>query len=92
MDPHLQINNKNSSDLIILKFCFILNFILKRKYFSFLSRYIQGAASAKDIVILLDGSGSMTGLRKEIARNVVLNILDTLSDNDFVTILRVSDN
>lgn len=56
----------------------------------FLYRYIQGAASAKDIVILLDGSGSMTGLRKEIARNVVLNILDTLSDNDFVTILRVS--
>lgn len=31
----------------------------------------------------------MTGLRKEIARNVVLNILETLSDNDFVTILRV---
>ncbi|GFY46451.1 hypothetical protein TNIN_133223 [Trichonephila inaurata madagascariensis] len=54
--------------------------------------YIQGAASAKDIVILLDGSGSMTGLRKEIARNVVLNILETLSDNDFVTILRFSEN
>lgn len=43
-------------------------------------------------MILLDGSGSMTGLRKEIARNVVLNILETLSDNDFVTILRVSQN
>lgn len=54
--------------------------------------YIQGAASAKDIVILLDGSGSMTGLRKEIARNVVLNILETLSDNDFVTILRFSEH
>ncbi|KAG8191045.1 hypothetical protein JTE90_029487 [Oedothorax gibbosus] len=54
--------------------------------------YIQGAASAKDIVILLDGSGSMTGLRKEIARNVVLNILETLSDNDFVTILRFSES
>ncbi|XP_054709494.1 voltage-dependent calcium channel subunit alpha-2/delta-3-like [Uloborus diversus] len=54
--------------------------------------YIQGAASAKDIVILLDGSGSMTGLRKEIARNVVLNILETLSDNDFVNILRFSEN
>ncbi|XP_042896013.1 voltage-dependent calcium channel subunit alpha-2/delta-3 isoform X4 [Parasteatoda tepidariorum] len=54
--------------------------------------YIQAAASPKDIVILLDGSGSMTGLRKEIARNVVLNILETLSDNDFVTILRFSEN
>lgn len=53
--------------------------------------YVQAAASAKDVVILLDGSGSMMGLRKEIARNVIINILDTLTDNDFVSILRFSD-
>ncbi|XP_022243201.1 voltage-dependent calcium channel subunit alpha-2/delta-3-like [Limulus polyphemus] len=53
--------------------------------------YVQTAASAKDVVILLDGSGSMTGLRKEIARNVVFSILDTLSDNDYLSILRFSD-
>ncbi|GIZ02147.1 hypothetical protein CEXT_606521, partial [Caerostris extrusa] len=35
------------------------------------SWYVQAAASAKDIVILVDSSGSMTGIRKEIARNVV---------------------
>ncbi|XP_022687695.1 voltage-dependent calcium channel subunit alpha-2/delta-3-like isoform X1 [Varroa jacobsoni] len=51
------------------------------------SWYVQAAASAKDIVILLDVSGSMTGLRKEIARNVVINILETLTDNDFVQVL-----
>ena len=30
--------------------------------------YIKAAASPKEIVILLDTSGSMTGLRKEIAK------------------------
>lgn len=54
--------------------------------------YIQAAASAKDVVILLDVSGSMTGIRKEIAGNVVINILDTLFENDFVTVLKFNDN
>lgn len=53
--------------------------------------YVQAAASAKDVVILLDGSGSMMGLRKEIARNVIVNILDTLTENDYVSILRFSN-
>lgn len=51
--------------------------------------YIQAAASPKDIVILLDTSGSMTGLRKNIAQNVVFNILDTLTEDDFVQVLKV---
>lgn len=33
----------------------------------------------------------MLGQRKEIARNVVVNILDTLTDDDYVTVLRFSD-
>ena len=37
-------------------------------------------------MILLDTSGSMTGLRKEIAKHVVLNILETLGQDDFVAI------
>ena len=45
----------------------------------------------KDIVILLDTSGSMTGLRKEIAKHVVINIMDTLGEDDFVTVLTFSD-
>ena len=45
----------------------------------------------QDIVILLDTSGSMTGLRKEIAKHVVINIMDTLGEDDFVTVLTFSD-
>lgn len=52
------------------------------------SWYIQSAASPKDMIILLDGSGSMTGQRKEIAKNVVLMILETLTDDDYVNIIR----
>lgn len=54
--------------------------------------YIRAAASPKDMMILLDGSGSMTGQRKEIAKQVVLNILETLTDDDFVNVVRFSEN
>ena len=40
---------------------------------------------------MLDVSGSMTGPRKEIAKNVVQNILETLGDNDFVNVLTFSN-
>ncbi|XP_050730037.1 voltage-dependent calcium channel subunit alpha-2/delta-3-like isoform X17 [Eriocheir sinensis] len=54
------------------------------------SWYIQAASSPKDMVILLDVSGSMTGLRREIAKHVVLNILETLNENDFVNVFNFS--
>ena len=54
--------------------------------------YIQAATSPKDMMILLDGSGSMTGQRKEIAKNVVLNILETLTDDDYVNIIRFGES
>lgn len=53
--------------------------------------YISAAASPKDMIILLDGSGSMTGQRKEIARSVVLSILETLTDNDYVSVIRFAN-
>ncbi|KAJ9576006.1 hypothetical protein L9F63_007106, partial [Diploptera punctata] len=56
------------------------------------SWYIDAATSPKDVVILLDSSGSMTGERREIAKSVVNAILDTLGNNDFVNVYRFSDD
>ncbi|KAK4302643.1 hypothetical protein Pmani_025289 [Petrolisthes manimaculis] len=54
------------------------------------SWYIEAANSPKDMIILLDESGSMKGLKKEIAKHVVLNILETLNENDFVNVFTFS--
>nr|CAD7199593.1 unnamed protein product [Timema douglasi] len=55
------------------------------------SWYIDASTSPKDIVILLDSSGSMTGQRREIAKSVVEAILDTLGNNDFVAVFKFSE-
>uniref|UniRef100_A0A6I8P049 Calcium voltage-gated channel auxiliary subunit alpha2delta 4 n=1 Tax=Ornithorhynchus anatinus TaxID=9258 RepID=A0A6I8P049_ORNAN len=53
--------------------------------------YIQAATSPKDIVIVVDVSGSMKGLQMTIAKHTVATILDTLGENDFVNIIAYSD-
>ena len=53
--------------------------------------YIRATSSPRDVIILIDASGSMTGLKKSIAVQTVETILDTLSDDDFVQILKVGD-
>uniref|UniRef100_A0A2K5CJB1 Calcium voltage-gated channel auxiliary subunit alpha2delta 4 n=1 Tax=Aotus nancymaae TaxID=37293 RepID=A0A2K5CJB1_AOTNA len=53
--------------------------------------YIQAATSPKDIVILVDVSGSMKGLRMTIAKHTISTILDTLGENDFVNIIAYND-
>uniref|UniRef100_A0A8C9PHG3 Calcium voltage-gated channel auxiliary subunit alpha2delta 4 n=1 Tax=Spermophilus dauricus TaxID=99837 RepID=A0A8C9PHG3_SPEDA len=52
--------------------------------------YIQAATSPKDIMILVDISGSMKGLRMAIAKHTIITILDTLGENDFVNIIAVN--
>ncbi|XP_067001120.2 voltage-dependent calcium channel subunit alpha-2/delta-3 isoform X2 [Anabrus simplex] len=52
--------------------------------------YIEAATCSKDIVILLDTTGSMKGLRLNIAKLTVNNILDTLGSNDFINVLNFS--
>lgn len=53
--------------------------------------YVQGASCPKNVVILVDTSGSMTGLRREIAKGVVFEILDTLTSNDYFAVMRFSE-
>ncbi|XP_055904369.1 voltage-dependent calcium channel subunit alpha-2/delta-3 [Eupeodes corollae] len=54
------------------------------------SWYIETATCSKDIVILLDNSGSMTGFRNHIAKFTIRSVLDTFSNNDFFTIFNYS--
>lgn len=56
------------------------------------SWYIEAANSAKDIIVLVDNSGSMMGQRKEIAKHVVSNILDTLGSNDYVNVFSIQND
>ena len=51
--------------------------------------YIEATSSPKDMVILLDASGSMTGQRWQIARKTVDYILGSLSANDFFNVFLV---
>ncbi|CAB3365530.1 Hypothetical predicted protein [Cloeon dipterum] len=53
--------------------------------------YISAVSCSKEVVILLDTSGSMTGMRFSIARLVAHSLLDTFTSNDFVTVLAFSD-
>ena len=57
-------------------------------------RYIQAATSPKDIIIVVDISGSMKGLKLTIAKHTINTILDTLGENDFVNVIavRLSNN
>uniref|UniRef100_A0A8C4IQZ7 Calcium channel, voltage-dependent, alpha 2/delta subunit 1a n=1 Tax=Dicentrarchus labrax TaxID=13489 RepID=A0A8C4IQZ7_DICLA len=53
--------------------------------------YIQGAASPKDMLILVDASGSVSGLTLKLIRTSVSKMLETLSDDDYVNVVYFND-
>uniref|UniRef100_A0A8C1TDA8 Calcium channel, voltage-dependent, alpha 2/delta subunit 2a n=1 Tax=Cyprinus carpio TaxID=7962 RepID=A0A8C1TDA8_CYPCA len=53
--------------------------------------YIQGASSPKDMVIIVDVSGSVSGLTLKLMKTSVIEMLDTLSDDDYVNVARFNE-
>ena len=51
--------------------------------------YINAATNSKNMLIMLDMSGSMLGQRYEIAKQTTEAILETLSHNDYFNIMQV---
>ncbi|XP_051547104.1 voltage-dependent calcium channel subunit alpha-2/delta-1-like [Myxocyprinus asiaticus] len=54
--------------------------------------YIQGAASPKDMLILVDASGSVSGLTLKLIHTSVSEMLETLSDDDYVNIVSFNNS
>lgn len=52
--------------------------------------FIEAVTCTKHVVILMDNSGSMTGMRNTIAKLVVNSLLTTFGNNDFISVLRFS--
>ncbi|XP_067907451.1 voltage-dependent calcium channel subunit alpha-2/delta-2a isoform X3 [Heterodontus francisci] len=53
--------------------------------------YIQGASSPKDMMIIVDVSGSVSGLTLKLMKTSVIKMLDTLSDDDYVNVASFND-
>ncbi|XP_021369899.1 voltage-dependent calcium channel subunit alpha-2/delta-4-like [Mizuhopecten yessoensis] len=54
--------------------------------------YIESSSSPKNVIILVDTSGSMKGLRMEITRSTIERILETFSSKDYFNILSFNKN
>ena len=52
--------------------------------------FIEAATCTKDMVVLMDNSGSMTGMRNTIAKLIVNSLLETFGNNDFINVLKFS--
>ncbi|XP_077987159.1 voltage-dependent calcium channel subunit alpha-2/delta-1-like [Glandiceps talaboti] len=54
--------------------------------------YIQAVASPKDMMILIDVSGSVHGLVLELIRSSAVSLIDTLGENDFVNVVSFNES
>ena len=53
--------------------------------------YAQSSNSPKDIVIIIDLSGSMVGQKIAIAKIATAALIDSLDENDFFNVIAVSE-
>uniref|UniRef100_A0A1I8NBR2 VWFA domain-containing protein n=2 Tax=Musca domestica TaxID=7370 RepID=A0A1I8NBR2_MUSDO len=53
--------------------------------------FVQAASSPKDIMILLDSSSKMSEKSFDLAMETSFNILDTLGENDYVSLVTLTD-
>lgn len=54
--------------------------------------YTTGSSGAKNVVLIIDISGSMQGTRIEIAKEAAKSVVNTFSNNDFVGVVTFSNN
>ena len=55
-------------------------------------RYAAAASGPKDVVLVIDTSRSMAGNLNEMAKKAAKLVIDTLTEVDFVTIVKYSDD
>ena len=54
--------------------------------------YAAAASGPKDVVLVIDTSGSMSGTREAMARAAATMVIDTLTSSDYVSIVRFSSS
>ena len=55
-----------------------------------IARYTQTATSLKDVVILMDLSGNVEESSIEMAKETAKKIIETLGDDDYLNVIKVS--
>ena len=54
--------------------------------------YVAATSGAKNVILMIDVSGSMDGDRLDIAKDAAISVVNTLSNSDFVGVLSFASN